>query len=66
MATPLSRFLHSSGGFIYRFAQTNVYENAEIARKWHRSCFCQEELSCLLAMFAYQQMTRTQIYNVMR
>ncbi|EAO9179068.1 hypothetical protein S829_17390 [Salmonella enterica] len=47
-------------------ALTNVYENAEITSKWHHSCFCQGDLPCLLAMYAYQQMTRTQIYNVMR
>lgn len=49
-----------------RFSQTNVYENAEITSKWHHSCFCQGDLPCLLAMYVCQQMTRTQIYNVMR
>ncbi|EKI87549.1 resolvase protein, partial [Escherichia coli EC1849] len=48
------------------FSQTNVYENAEITSKWHHSCFCQGDLPCLLAMYVCQQMTRTQIYNVMR
>ena len=49
-----------------RFSQTNVYENAEITSKWHHSCFCQRDPLCLLAMYVCQQMTRTQIYNVMR
>ncbi|ENT7515383.1 hypothetical protein ACE450_004465 [Escherichia coli] len=47
-------------------SKLNVYGNAEITSKWHHSCFCQGDLPCLLAMYAYQQMTRTQIYNVMR
>src|SRR5699024_7805684 len=64
---------HCSGGPEERnanswstFSQTNVYENAEITSKWHHSCFCQRDPLCLLAMYAYQQMTRTPIYNVMR